>query len=71
MLARLETLERRQRVMARRQLHMPAAVAKSMASLLSKRVAIVLGVGIMLGSALGGAALELARRLLAWALAVH
>jgi hypothetical protein len=66
--ARLQAIERRQRIAARRQRALPAAVSAAIASSLTKRAAIVLGIGIMLGSALGGAAIELGRRLLALAL---
>lgn len=66
--ARLDTIERRQRTMARR---MPTKTAKAIVDSLSKRAALLLGIGIMLGSALGGAAIELARRLIASALGVH
>ena len=67
----LQAIERRQRIAARRQRELPETLSRTMAAALTKRAALVLGIGIMLGSALGGAALELARRLIALALGAH
>lgn len=68
---RLETIERRQRIMAHRIRRLPVTTTQAIVGSLSKRAAIVLGIGIVLGSALGGAALELVRRLIASLLTVH
>lgn len=63
-IARMETLERGQRMMLRRQRRVPTAVGKHIAEAISKKAALLIAVGIVIGSALGGAAMELARQLI-------
>jgi uncharacterized protein involved in exopolysaccharide biosynthesis len=69
MAQRLVSLERGQRAIMRRQRAIAPAVARSITSAVSRRAALLLAAGMMLGSALGGAAMELARKLVATALA--
>lgn len=69
--ARLDSLERGQRQILRRQRRVAPAVAKAISQTITRRAAVLLGVGVMIGSALGGAAIELVRRLFALALTGH
>lgn len=68
---RLETVERQQRRTLRYQRAVAPTVAKAIVGAVSKRAALLLAAGMMLGSALGGAAMELARKLVVTALAGH
>ncbi len=63
MAERLEQIERGQRRIALRQRHMPARVTKALTEAMTRRAALLIAAGIILGSALGGAAMELARKL--------
>jgi uncharacterized protein involved in exopolysaccharide biosynthesis len=71
MAARLESIERRQRSALRHQRTIAPAVAKAIAGAISRRAVFLLAAGMVLGSALGGAAMELARKLVLSALAGH
>jgi len=70
MSARLDFLARSQQVSLRRLRRLPDLTATAIVAAVSKRVLIFLGIGIALGSALGGAGVEVARKLVAIALGV-
>jgi hypothetical protein len=67
---RLDSLARSQQVSLRRLRRLPDLTATAIVAAVSKRALIFLGIGIALGSALGGAGVELARKLVAIALGV-
>lgn len=61
-------LERGQRVSLRRLRRLPDLTAAAIVAAVSKRALLLIGLGIALGSLLGGAGIEVARRLAAVAL---
>jgi len=61
MVTRLDTVERRQRITLRRVKAVPELTAAAIVKAVAKRGLILIGVGIALGSALGGAGIELVR----------
>ncbi len=65
---RIALLERGQRVGLRRIRKLPDLTAAAIVRAISKRALILIGIGIAIGSALGGAGIELAKALVASAL---
>ena len=66
---RLGLLERGQRISLRRLRRVPNLTATSIVRAVSRRALVLIGLGIALGSLLGGAGIELARKLVQAALA--
>jgi len=66
---RLELLERDQRVSLKRIRRLPDLTATAIVKAVSKRALFLIGLGIALGSLLGGAGIEVARKMVAAALA--
>lgn len=64
-MARLALLERNQRISLRRMRRLPDLTATAMVKAVSKRALFFIGLGIAIGSALGGAGIELAKTLVA------
>ena len=69
--ARLEQVLRGQRYERRALRRVPAKTAAEITSSVSKRSAILIGVGVMVGSALGGAGSELVRKIVLTLFGVH
>lgn len=67
----LAKLERQQRRILRMQRAAGPAVAKAIVEAVGRRAMLLLAAGMIMGSALGGAAMELARKLVITALAGH
>lgn len=61
MSTRIAQLEQGQRVIAKRVRRLPAIVSAEILRAVSKRTLILIGLGMALGSALGGAGIELVR----------
>jgi len=68
MIGRIELLERGQRVSLRRIRRLPDLTATAMVRAVSKRALVLIGLGIAIGSVLGGAGFEAARKLISSAL---
>jgi len=66
---RIEILERGQRISLKRIRRLPDLTATAIVKAVSKRAMILIGLGIALGSLLGGAGIEVARKVAAAALA--
>lgn len=69
MMERIEILERGQRISLKRIRRLPDLTATAIVKAVSKRAMILIGLGIALGSLLGGAGIEVARKVAAAALA--
>jgi len=69
MMERIEHLERGQRISLKRIRRLPDLTATAIVKAVSKRALFLIGVGIALGSLLGGAGIEVARKMVAAALA--
>ena len=65
---RIELLARGQRVSLKRLRRLPDLTATAIVRAVSKRALILIGLGIAIGSALGGAGIELAKSLVASAM---
>jgi hypothetical protein len=65
LMERLTALERSQRVSLRRIRRLPDLTATAIVKAVGKRAMFLIGVGIAIGSALGGAGIEVARKLVA------
>jgi hypothetical protein len=68
---RLAALERGQRVSLRRIRRLPDLTATAIVLAVSKRALLLIGIGIAIGSALGGAGIEVARQMVAKAMGGH
>jgi hypothetical protein len=65
---RLELLERGQRVSLRRIRRLPDLTATAIVNAITRRALVYIGVGIAIGSAFGGAGIELAKKAIAMAI---
>lgn len=71
MSAKIEQVLRGQRYERRALRRVPSKTAAEITSSVSKRAAILIGVGVMVGSALGGAGSELVRKIALALFGVH